>query len=247
MKPQRILGWVVLALSVLFALGPLVRGAMELPTAQHHVLHAALLAGAMISALLLSKPSRDTSAGHYAWLLIAIFAPLATMMLMWPSEYVWFERHPGGHAVEHLGLVILGFATAYAGQQYAAGVGWATGLSLFFMALLSAWGFGVAPVNTVAAATNTAPQSAAAADVSTAAGPPNPAHGSTLFAQNCAVCHGAKGSGGEGPSLKGERSRKDLRQAQGWIMNPAPPMPKLYPGTLRRADVRDIAAYIETL
>jgi hypothetical protein len=90
-------------------------------------------------------PSRDTSAGHYGWLIATVFAPLAAMMLMWPSGYSWFEAHPGAHSIEHLGLVMLGFVAGYAGQRYAAGIGWATGLSLIFMALASAWGFGVAP------------------------------------------------------------------------------------------------------
>jgi mono/diheme cytochrome c family protein len=237
MNKQRVAGWVVLGFTVAVSIVPLVRGAVDLPTARHHMLHAALIAGALISALLLAKPSRDTSAGHYGWLLLAIFSPLAGMMLMWPSEYTWFERHPGGHALEHLGLVGLGFLTGYAGQRYAAGIGWASGLSLFFMALASAWGFGIAPAATIAATPG----------ASTVSGAPDPAHGSKLFSQNCAVCHGALGVGGDGPSLKGEKARKNFQQAQAWIMNPNPPMPKLYPETLSRTDVRDIAAYIETL
>ena len=71
--------------------------------------------------------------------------------------------------------------------------------------------------------------------------------GSALFAQNCAVCHGATGAGGEGPRLQNERAHKSLGQAEQWIENPAPPMPKLYPGTLSAQDVTDVAGYIETL
>lgn len=245
MSARRIAGWAILGLTVLFAFAPFVRGDVDLPTAQHHLLHAALLAGAMISALLLVRPSRDAGAPHVGWLLVAVFAPVAAMLLMWPSEYAWFERNPGGHAAEHIGLIVLGFCTAYAGQRFAAGIGYATGLSLFFMALLSAWGFGVAPASAVASAASPAANMPAAA--AAPSGAPDAARGRTLFSQNCAVCHGAQGAGGAGPSLKAERSRKDLQQAQAWIMNPAPPMPKLYPGTLTRSDVRDIAAYVETL
>ncbi|MGZ3522948.1 MAG: c-type cytochrome [Vulcanimicrobiaceae bacterium] len=247
MNTQRIVASAVLALTILVALAPLVRGAVGLPTAQHHLLHAMLIAGALISAILFATPSRDVGAGHYGWLLVAIFSPLAAMLLMWPSEYTWFERHPAGHAVEHLGLVALGFVTAYAGQRYAAGIGWASGLSLLFMALASAWGFGVAPATTVAATASSVPQITAVSDTGGVSGAPDPARGSKLFSKNCAVCHGAHGAGGDGPSLKGEKTRKDLRQAQQWIMNPNPPMPKLFPETLSRADVRDIAAYVETL
>lgn len=50
-----------------------------------------------------------------------------------------------------------------------------------------------------------------------------------------------------GPRLIGESARKNLQQAQAWIENPAPPMPKLYPGTLTAQDVRDVAGYVETL
>jgi len=74
------------------------------------------------------------------------------------------------------------------------------------------------------------------------------AHGKTLYAVNCASCHGATGTeGGVGPSLKGEKGKKDLAAAVAWIKNPKPPMPKLYPSPLSDNDVRDVAAYVETL
>jgi mono/diheme cytochrome c family protein len=74
------------------------------------------------------------------------------------------------------------------------------------------------------------------------------AHGAIVFRENCAACHGAAGiEGGVGPSLHAEHVRKGLRRAVAWIENPDPPMPKLYPGTLDRKDVDDVAAYVETL
>jgi mono/diheme cytochrome c family protein len=74
------------------------------------------------------------------------------------------------------------------------------------------------------------------------------AHGKKLFGANCASCHGATGTeGGMGPSLKGEKSKKDQAAAVAWIKNPQPPMPKLYPSPLSEKDVSDIAAYVETL
>jgi len=72
-------------------------------------------------------------------------------------------------------------------------------------------------------------------------------HGKQVFAQNCAACHGTSGEGGAGPSLKGERARKNQAAAIAWIKDPSPPMPKLYPSPLSARDVRDVAAYIETL
>jgi mono/diheme cytochrome c family protein len=74
------------------------------------------------------------------------------------------------------------------------------------------------------------------------------AHGAIVFRENCAACHGASGTeGGVGPSLRDERARKNFARAVAWIENPDPPMPKLYPGTLGRKDVDDVAAYVEGL
>lgn len=73
------------------------------------------------------------------------------------------------------------------------------------------------------------------------------AHGKTLFAANCSACHGAKGEGGVGPKLQGEKSRKNVAGVVAQIKNPAPPMPKLYPSPLSEKDVNDLAAFVETL
>jgi mono/diheme cytochrome c family protein len=74
------------------------------------------------------------------------------------------------------------------------------------------------------------------------------AHGKQIFSQNCSSCHGATGTeGGVGPSLKGEKARKDTAAAIAWIKNPKPPMPKLYPSPLSDRDVADVAAYVESL
>jgi mono/diheme cytochrome c family protein len=73
------------------------------------------------------------------------------------------------------------------------------------------------------------------------------AHGKSIFSANCASCHGTAGAGGLGPSLKGEKSRKDLAAAIVWIKNPRPPMPKLYPSPLGDKDVAAVAAYVESL
>lgn len=73
-------------------------------------------------------------------------------------------------------------------------------------------------------------------------------HGKAVFAQNCASCHGATGTGGGvGPSLKNEKARKNMAAAISWIKNPQPPMPKLYPSPLSEKDVSDVAAYVESL
>jgi mono/diheme cytochrome c family protein len=104
-------------------------------------------------------------------------------------------------------------------------------------------------------AASSAPAAAASADGSmsspasqTVAAAGDPTKGEAIFGANCASCHGAQGSGGGiGPSLKGERSRKDTAAAITWIKNPQPPMPKLYPSPLSEKDVADVAAYVESL
>jgi mono/diheme cytochrome c family protein len=72
--------------------------------------------------------------------------------------------------------------------------------------------------------------------------------GKTVFAQQCAACHGIAGLGGEiGPSLANERVRRTYRDVRKIVTDPPPPMPKLYPSRMSQADVRDVSAYVETL
>ena len=71
--------------------------------------------------------------------------------------------------------------------------------------------------------------------------------GEALFVKNCAACHGVASAGPIGPWLHGERARKDANAVIEIIKHPDPPMPKLFPGTLRAQDVADLAAYVESL
>ncbi len=76
----------------------------------------------------------------------------------------------------------------------------------------------------------------------------NAANGKKIFSQNCANCHGAAGTGsGMGPTLKGEKSKKNFSATVAWIKNPKPPMPKLYPSPLKAQQVKDVAAYVQSL
>jgi mono/diheme cytochrome c family protein len=76
----------------------------------------------------------------------------------------------------------------------------------------------------------------------------NAANGKNIFSQNCASCHGASGTeGGTGPSLKGEKSKKNFSATVAWIKKPEPPMPKLYPSPLNAQQVNDVAAYVQSL
>ena len=74
------------------------------------------------------------------------------------------------------------------------------------------------------------------------------AAGKAVYARECAACHGEKGAGGQvGPSLARERSRKSFEAVQAIVLNPQPPMPKLYPSRLTKTEVRDVSAYVESL
>lgn len=239
MSNLRRLAFALLGVTIVIGLAPLLLGAEEIPTAQHHLLHALLLAGAAVAGIFLAS-ARRSGTGAIGWLLVALISPMVVMLLMWPSKYAYFETHRFGHAAEHLGIIAFGFLTGFAGQRFAAGIGWAAAMSAVAMALLSVLGYGVAPATTAVAAVTPA-----SGPVS--AGAPDPARGATVFKQSCAACHGAQGEGGVGPSLKDEASRKSTAAAEAWIKHPAPPMPQLYPGTLSKRDVTDVAAYIETL
>lgn len=102
-----------------------------------------------------------------------------------------------------------------------------------------------APAAATSAASDAATSEASPATVAAAG---DPSKGEAIFSANCASCHGAAGAGGGvGPSLKGEKSRKDTAAAIVWIKNPMAPMPKLYPSPLSEKDVADVASYVETL
>jgi cytochrome c oxidase cbb3-type subunit 3 len=75
----------------------------------------------------------------------------------------------------------------------------------------------------------------------------NASHGKQLFAEHCALCHGANAEGAVGPSLKDEAKRKKPEQIRAQIMNPEPPMAKLYPSVLSEKDVDDLVAFVVKL
>ena len=70
------------------------------------------------------------------------------------------------------------------------------------------------------------------------------AHGRAVYEANCIKCHAFAPIG---PSLVNVKARMDLDKTTAFIKNPAPPMTKLYPGTLSDKDVADVAAYVQSL
>ncbi len=78
--------------------------------------------------------------------------------------------------------------------------------------------------------------------------PVNTGRGRSIYLAQCAACHGRDGTGGQiGPQLRNEHLRRTFAQVRDIVLDPEPPMPKLFPVRLSGADVRDVSAYVETL
>ncbi|HEY9689170.1 MAG TPA: cytochrome c [Coleofasciculaceae cyanobacterium] len=69
--------------------------------------------------------------------------------------------------------------------------------------------------------------------------------GRAIFSMNCAVCHGADGTGYVGPSLVGVSNRKSqVALIEQVISGKTPPMPQFQPAP---RDMADLLCYLETL
>ncbi len=215
---------------------PVITGDREIAVQPHHLDHAVLMLLGAIAGLALYTPRGDRESAPWLW--AAVLCPLLAMLLMSPSLYAVVDRSPWLHVLDHLVFLALAMLTAYAGQRYVRGVGVATAILLESMAVVAAFGYGVAPAAANLRSPAGSAQQALAGDAS---------HGKTIFAQNCAACHGAIGQGGMGPSLKNEAARKNLAETEAWIKKPAPPMPALYPNPLSVKDVADVAAFVQSL
>lgn len=232
---QFVLGFSVIA-GITLCTMPVVTGERDIAVQPHHLDHAVLMLLGSIAGL--AFYARGNGRESAPWLWVAVISPLIAMLLMSPSLYAVVDRSPWLHVVDHLVFLGLGMLTAYAGQRYVRGVGVATAVLLESMAIVAAFGYGVAPAAAKLKAPATTAQPAMAGDA---------VHGKAVFAQNCAACHGTSGQGGMGPPLKDEASRKNLAETEAWIKKPAPPMPALYPTPLSAKDVADVAAFVQSL
>jgi cytochrome c551 len=77
-----------------------------------------------------------------------------------------------------------------------------------------------------------------------AAGAPNAEAGEEIFAENCSVCHGATGHGGNGgPDLRTMPLAKEQAGAEGQVTNGGGGMPA-FGGTLSEEEISNVAAYV---
>jgi PQQ-dependent dehydrogenase (methanol/ethanol family) len=68
--------------------------------------------------------------------------------------------------------------------------------------------------------------------------------GKQIFAENCSVCHGATGHGGNGgPDLTSIPSAKNLRAVMTQVFNGGGGMPA-FKGTLSQKEIRDVSTYV---
>jgi hypothetical protein len=141
----RIAAYVFLALAFGSLIVPLLPGAEALPVWKHHLVHGGVLALSAASGLLFARRREPDAAepGSGLWIIFTVFAPVASMFLMWPTTYEWFEAHPAAHASEHFCFIVLGFVAAYAGERYVRGVGWVSAIATVATAVAAAAGFGV--------------------------------------------------------------------------------------------------------
>ncbi|HET7379810.1 MAG TPA: hypothetical protein VFJ24_07205 [Gaiellales bacterium] len=127
------------------AIRSMMEGPETIDVTEHHLVHAGLMLLSILSALLLARARRDAERRTEApgWLVPAVLAPLAAMVLMVPTFYPYLENHPAVHALSHLALVVVAFVTAWCGERYRRGIGIATSLLLEVMAVAAAFGWGV--------------------------------------------------------------------------------------------------------
>ena len=72
------------------------------------------------------------------------------------------------------------------------------------------------------------------------------ASGATLYANNCARCHGATGAGGVGPSLVDIAATfPDIENQITFVSNGGGGMPR-FGDLLSKADIREVVAYTRT-
>ena len=77
----------------------------------------------------------------------------------------------------------------------------------------------------------------------------DPSRGKQIYVQTCASCHGPDGNKIAGMDLKSLGTRMSTEQLTHFILNPVPPMPKLFPEPRTaddERDIRDVAAYVMT-
>jgi mono/diheme cytochrome c family protein len=69
------------------------------------------------------------------------------------------------------------------------------------------------------------------------------ANGATVYADNCAACHAADGTGGTGPSLQGIVAEEGLDEITDVILSGEESMPSF--SDLADQDIADLLAYLD--
>ncbi|TAM78326.1 hypothetical protein EPN44_00620 [bacterium] len=121
---------------------PIESSSIRLDVQTHHLAHAVIIALGLALGLVIAS-GRPVREEQPAWLLAALASPLLAMLLMIPATYDFTETHPVLHALDHLVFAALSLLTAYGGEHYLRGVGWAAAIALELMAVGAAFGYGI--------------------------------------------------------------------------------------------------------
>jgi PQQ-dependent dehydrogenase (methanol/ethanol family) len=68
--------------------------------------------------------------------------------------------------------------------------------------------------------------------------------GRKVYGQVCSSCHGPDGTLVAGHDLGTLKARRDRANALGYVKDPKPPMPKLYPDLLTEQNMEDVVSYV---
>ena len=169
----------------------------------HHLLHGGMAVGAGMLAMALAASLPPRNRERSGWSIPAALAPVAGLLLMWPSKYAYLMDHPWLHLLDHLGIALCSLLAVFAAQAYVRGLGWPMLVLLVGMDAAAAGGFGVSPGNREALCSQ--PTIAATENTVASPGQVTPLHvlGKQLSQSlGCTACHRIDGIKGVGPTWK---------------------------------------------
>ncbi|MCC6240889.1 MAG: c-type cytochrome [Phycisphaerales bacterium] len=113
---------------------------------EHHMLHAGMVIGTSLLALALAKWLLSASNRESAlWAIPATLAPALSLLLMWPTLYIYMMNRPVIHMLDHIGIALLSLIAVFSAEAYVRGQGWVIAVLVIGMNVGAAGGFGSSP------------------------------------------------------------------------------------------------------
>jgi hypothetical protein len=166
----------------------------------HHLLHAGMAVGAGMLAMALAACLPPRNRERSGWSIPAVLAPIAGLLLMWPSEYAYLMDHPWLHLLDHLGIAVCSVLAVFSAQVYVRGLGWPMLVLVVGMDAAAAGGFCISPGTREALCSQ--PTTATTESMVVSPGQVVPLHvfGKKLSQSlGCTACHRMDGIKGVGP------------------------------------------------